>query len=67
MTNKITGAYSAIVDGESTALAGCADAKQCDRSHTCLRADERLNLRNGMMSPTGKSCLYFISNAEVTE
>lgn len=39
------GTFQAVVAGKPTGLAGCACTASCRRASTCLRADQRLQLR----------------------
>ena len=45
MKNTITSAYTAIVDGKFTGLAGCANSDLCQLASNCLRADQQLAMR----------------------
>lgn len=62
--NKITGPYSAIVDGQSTGLSGCINAYRCDRIGTCLRANN--NLKH-VVDLGCKDFIYYIEETERLE
>ena len=52
--------FNAVVDSKRTGLAGCTRT-ECERTHTCLRADAGLPTRFDMANgqPTA-ACLTFI-------
>lgn len=54
--------FNAIVNGKPTGLAGCTRA-ECERTHTCLRADAGLPTRCDLCpgTPTAQ-CALFIPN-----
>ena len=52
---KVVGPYAAIIDGESTGLAGCGST-DCPRSN-CLRKDPQLANREPFKA---EGCRYFI-------
>lgn len=45
--NRITGPYSAMVDGADSGLAGCTDVGRCDMAHKCLRSAKQLAYKAG--------------------
>ncbi|MDU4254412.1 hypothetical protein [Pseudomonas sp.] len=47
--NRITGPYSAMVDGADTGLAGCTDVGRCSMADKCLRNDDRLACKSAHM------------------
>ena len=63
--NRVTGPYSAIVDGKSTALAGCKSVTGCEVAHLCLRADQTLASK-ALFPKVGGRCQCFIA-VEVEE
>lgn len=56
--NKIVDAWTAIVNGKETALAGC-DVDCMLKSH-CLRSDKRLSYRENQYKDLGYDCSVFI-------
>lgn len=42
---QVTGKFTAMVDGKSTGLAGCANTSSCPNAQRCLRSDAQLAMR----------------------
>jgi hypothetical protein len=59
--NRVTSPFTAIVDGQSTGLAGCKSMR-CPRRADCIRADGQLT-HSVDFRVTG-SCSYFIPREE---
>lgn len=43
--NRVVTAFSAVVGGKPTGLAGCLSSKDCERAAHCLRAEPLLQYR----------------------
>lgn len=61
--NRVISAYTAIVRGSETGLGGCGSVS-CQRRVDCLRADERLAMREPF-DPAG--CRFFIERGDVPQ
>lgn len=59
--NRVISAYTAIVGGEETGLAGCSNSSSCSRTSNCLRADSALKHR--AVHKCEGSGRYFINRA----
>jgi hypothetical protein len=57
--NRVTSAFSAIVRGKVTGLAGCG-SDNCHRRSSCLRADPMLDQR---WAPEPKGCRFWIAGS----
>lgn len=62
-TNRVTGPYTAIVNGKETGFAGCASAKDCPKASHCLRSSLDLRYR-AHHRQSGSDCQYMIPLAQ---
>lgn len=57
---RVTGPFSAVIDGQRTGLAGCATKSGCSKPHACLRAHPLLE--HLAAYPGGENCQSFIAS-----
>lgn len=56
---RVTGPFSAVIDGQRTGLAGCATQSSCVKPQACLRTHPLLE--HLAAQPGGENCQSFIA------